>query len=162
MKTQVGIIGGGLRRCSWPRCSTCGASIPSFSRSTVATTWSAASAPVFSSKALQADAPEDVAAAMIAGPSIEKSIAPLRSFVVEPRRFGRLFLAGDAAHIVPPITLACLLAEPGAERACLAPGLKVVIDRRSWSPGLDSRRRQCTSARSGTGTVGASARHPWP
>lgn len=36
------------------------------------------------------------------GPSIEKSIAPLRSFVVEPMRFGRLFLAGDAAHIVPP------------------------------------------------------------
>ena len=36
------------------------------------------------------------------GPSIEKSVAPLRSFVVEPLRFGRLFLAGDAAHIVPP------------------------------------------------------------
>ena len=46
--------------------------------------------------------PEDVAAAMITGPSIEKSIAPLRSFVVEPMRFGNLFLAGDAAHIVPP------------------------------------------------------------
>ena len=36
------------------------------------------------------------------GPSIEKSIAPLRSFVAEPMRFGSLFLAGDAAHIVPP------------------------------------------------------------
>lgn len=39
---------------------------------------------------------------LVAGPSIEKSIAPLRSFVAEPLRFGRLFLAGDAAHIVPP------------------------------------------------------------
>ena len=39
---------------------------------------------------------------MIIGPSIEKSIAPLRSFVAEPLRFGRLLLAGDAAHIVPP------------------------------------------------------------
>ncbi|MBU3651184.1 MAG: 4-hydroxybenzoate 3-monooxygenase [Limnohabitans sp.] len=39
---------------------------------------------------------------LVTGPSIEKSIAPLRSFVVEPMRFGRLFLAGDAAHIVPP------------------------------------------------------------
>jgi p-hydroxybenzoate 3-monooxygenase len=38
----------------------------------------------------------------VTGPSIEKSIAPLRSFVAEPLRFGRLFLAGDAAHIVPP------------------------------------------------------------
>lgn len=39
---------------------------------------------------------------LITGPSIEKSIAPLRSFVVEPLRFGRMFLAGDAGHIVPP------------------------------------------------------------
>ena len=39
---------------------------------------------------------------LVSGPSIEKSIAPLRSFVTEPMRFGRLFLAGDAAHIVPP------------------------------------------------------------
>jgi p-hydroxybenzoate 3-monooxygenase len=39
---------------------------------------------------------------LVIGPSIEKSIAPLRSFVAEPMRFGRLFLAGDAAHIVPP------------------------------------------------------------
>ena len=42
------------------------------------------------------------AAAVVTGPSIEKSIAPLRSFVAEPMRHGRLFLAGDAAHIVPP------------------------------------------------------------
>ena len=41
-------------------------------------------------------------AQLVTGPSIEKSIAPLRSFVTEPMRFGRMFLAGDAAHIVPP------------------------------------------------------------
>src|SRR5687768_8047237 len=39
---------------------------------------------------------------LVTGPSLEKSIAPLRSFVAEPMRFGALFLAGDAAHIVPP------------------------------------------------------------
>ncbi|MBX3611508.1 MAG: 4-hydroxybenzoate 3-monooxygenase [Hydrogenophaga sp.] len=43
-----------------------------------------------------------MAEAIVTGPSIEKSIAPLRSFVAEPMRFGRMFLAGDAAHIVPP------------------------------------------------------------
>jgi p-hydroxybenzoate 3-monooxygenase len=46
--------------------------------------------------------PTEIAAGLITGPSIEKSIAPLRSFVAEPMRYGRLFLAGDAAHIVPP------------------------------------------------------------
>jgi p-hydroxybenzoate 3-monooxygenase len=44
----------------------------------------------------------EMAASIVTGPSIEKSIAPLRSFVAEPMRFGALFLAGDAAHIVPP------------------------------------------------------------
>ncbi|MFZ9506581.1 MAG: 4-hydroxybenzoate 3-monooxygenase [Burkholderiaceae bacterium] len=44
----------------------------------------------------------EVAARLETGPSIEKSIAPLRSFVAEPMRFGNLFLVGDAAHIVPP------------------------------------------------------------
>jgi p-hydroxybenzoate 3-monooxygenase len=44
----------------------------------------------------------EAAEKIVTGPSIEKSIAPLRSFVAEPMRFGRLFLAGDSAHIVPP------------------------------------------------------------
>ena len=46
--------------------------------------------------------PAQTAAQLITGPSIEKSIAPLRSFVAEPLRFGQLFLVGDAGHIVPP------------------------------------------------------------
>lgn len=46
--------------------------------------------------------PEEDADRLVAGPSIEKSIAPLRSFVCEPMQWGRLFLCGDAAHIVPP------------------------------------------------------------
>ncbi len=51
---------------------------------------------------LRARLDPEAAAALVSGPSIEKSIAPLRSFVAEPMRFGTLFLAGDAAHIVPP------------------------------------------------------------
>lgn len=46
--------------------------------------------------------PDDAAARLVTGPSIEKSIAPLRSFVVEPMQYGNMFLLGDAAHIVPP------------------------------------------------------------
>ena len=46
--------------------------------------------------------PAQTAAQLVTGPSIEKSIAPLRSFVAEPLRFGQLFLVGDAGHIVPP------------------------------------------------------------
>ncbi|GAA6193590.1 4-hydroxybenzoate 3-monooxygenase [Phaeobacter sp. NW0010-22] len=46
--------------------------------------------------------PAEYADKLVTGPSIEKSIAPLRSFVTEPMRWGRLFLCGDAAHIVPP------------------------------------------------------------
>jgi len=46
--------------------------------------------------------PDEFADTLVTGPSIEKSIAPLRSFVTEPMRWGRLFLCGDAAHIVPP------------------------------------------------------------
>ncbi len=51
---------------------------------------------------LKARYPADLAAAIVEGPSVEKSIAPLRSYVAEPMSYGRLFLAGDAAHIVPP------------------------------------------------------------
>ena len=51
---------------------------------------------------LKARFPAAIADAIVEGPAIEKSIAPLRGFVVEPMSFGRLFLAGDAAHIVPP------------------------------------------------------------
>ena len=51
---------------------------------------------------LKARFPREIADSIATGPSIEKSIAPLRSFVAEPMRHGRLFLAGDAAHIVPP------------------------------------------------------------
>ena len=50
----------------------------------------------------KARCPPDMADRIVTGPSIEKSIAPLRSFVAEPMRYGQLFLAGDAAHIVPP------------------------------------------------------------
>jgi p-hydroxybenzoate 3-monooxygenase len=51
---------------------------------------------------LRARLPADAAEQLEIGPTIEKSFAPLRSFVAEPLRYGRLFLAGDAAHIVPP------------------------------------------------------------
>jgi p-hydroxybenzoate 3-monooxygenase len=51
---------------------------------------------------LRSRLPIDAAERLVTGPSIEKSIAPLRSFVAEPLRHGSLFLAGDAAHIVPP------------------------------------------------------------
>jgi len=51
---------------------------------------------------LKARFPPELAQAIVTGPSIEKSIAPLRSYVAEPMQHGRLFLAGDAAHIVPP------------------------------------------------------------
>jgi p-hydroxybenzoate 3-monooxygenase len=51
---------------------------------------------------LRSRLPAEVAERLVTGPSIEKSITPLRSWVAEPMSHGRLFLAGDAAHIVPP------------------------------------------------------------
>ena len=51
---------------------------------------------------LLARLPDSQSDQIVTGPSVEKSLAPLRSFVSEPMRWGRLFLAGDAAHIVPP------------------------------------------------------------
>ena len=57
---------------------------------------------------------------LVTGPSIEKSIAPLRSFVAEPMRFGRMFLAGDAAHIVPPTGAKGSTSPPATRIICRA------------------------------------------
>ena len=78
----------------------------------------------------------ETAAAVQTGPAIEKSIAPLRSFVAEPLRFGRLFLAGDAAHIVPP-TGAKGLNLAASDVGCLAQALAEHYAERS-SAGLDT------------------------
>jgi p-hydroxybenzoate 3-monooxygenase len=78
---------------------------------------------------------EETADRLITGPSIEKSVAPLRSFVAEPLRFGRLFLAGDAAHIVPP-TGAKGLNLAASDVGALAEALIEFYDERS-SAGID-------------------------
>jgi p-hydroxybenzoate 3-monooxygenase len=72
---------------------------------------------------------------LVTGPSIEKSIAPLRSFVAEPMRFGRMFLAGDAAHIVPP-TGAKGLNLAASDVHYLSQGLREYYDEKS-SAGID-------------------------
>lgn len=77
----------------------------------------------------------ETAERLVTGPSIEKSIAPLRSFVAEPLRFGRLFLAGDAAHIVPP-TGAKGLNLAVSDVGCLAEALVEFYRERS-SAGID-------------------------
>jgi len=84
---------------------------------------------------LRARLPAHLAQSVTTGASIEKSIAPLRSFVVEPMRFGQLFLAGDAAHIVPP-TGAKGLNLAAADVRVLYQGL-VEYYRNSRSPLLD-------------------------
>ena len=73
---------------------------------------------------------------LVTGPSIEKSIAPLRSFVAEPMRFGRMFLAGDAAHIVPP-TGAKGLNLAASDAHYLAGALREYYDEKS-SAGIDN------------------------
>ena len=73
---------------------------------------------------------------LVTGPSIEKSIAPLRSFVAEPMRFGRMFLAGDAAHIVPP-TGAKGLNLAASDAHYLATALREHYDEKS-SAGIDN------------------------
>jgi len=82
-----------------------------------------------------------VAERVVTGPSIEKSIAPLRSFVAEPMRFGRLFLAGDAAHIVPP-TGAKGLNLAATDVGLLAQALAEHYGERS-DAGIDAYSRQC-------------------
>jgi p-hydroxybenzoate 3-monooxygenase len=73
---------------------------------------------------------------LVIGPSIEKSIAPLRSFVAEPMRFGRMFLAGDASHIVPP-TGAKGLNLAASDVHYLSGGLREYYDEKS-SAGIDA------------------------
>ena len=71
---------------------------------------------------LRARLPTPIAAQLVSGPALEKSIAPLRSYVAAPMQYGRLFLAGDAAHIVPP-TGAKGLNLALADVAALAPAI---------------------------------------
>jgi p-hydroxybenzoate 3-monooxygenase len=78
---------------------------------------------------------QKAADSLVTGPSIEKSIAPLRSFVAEPMRFGRMFLAGDAAHIVPP-TGAKGLNLAASDAHYLATALREYYDEKS-SAGID-------------------------
>jgi p-hydroxybenzoate 3-monooxygenase len=78
---------------------------------------------------------QEAADKLVTGPSIEKSIAPLRSFVAEPMRFGRMFLAGDAAHIVPP-TGAKGLNLAASDVHYLSQGLREFYDEKS-SAGID-------------------------
>ena len=83
----------------------------------------------------------DAAARLVTGPSFEKSIAPLRSFVAEPMRFGTLFLAGDAAHIVPP-TGAKGLNLAASDVGVLARALTEFLIEKSTA-GIDSYSQRC-------------------
>jgi p-hydroxybenzoate 3-monooxygenase len=83
----------------------------------------------------------EAAASLVEGPALEKSIAPLRSFVAEPLRFGRLFLAGDAGHIVPP-TGAKGLNLAATDVKYLADALIEHYRDRSWA-GIESYSERC-------------------
>jgi p-hydroxybenzoate 3-monooxygenase len=80
---------------------------------------------------------------LVTGPSIEKSIAPLRSFVAEPMRFGRLFLAGDAAHIVPPTGAKGL--NLAASDVKYLSGALIEYYREKTSAGIDHYSEKCLS-----------------
>ncbi|QBR41347.1 4-hydroxybenzoate 3-monooxygenase [Kerstersia gyiorum] len=80
---------------------------------------------------------------LVTGPSLEKSIAPLRSFVAEPMRFGRLFLAGDAAHIVPP-TGAKGLNLAASDVGYLSESITEYYDEKSQA-GIDTYSQRCLS-----------------
>ena len=84
----------------------------------------------------KARCPQYMADSIVTGPSIEKSIAPLRSFVSEPMRYGALFLAGDAAHIVPP-TGAKGLNLAASDAHYLSGALREFYDEKS-SAGIDA------------------------
>jgi p-hydroxybenzoate 3-monooxygenase len=90
---------------------------------------------------LKARLDPEAAARLVTGPAVEKSIAPLRSFVAEPMRFGNLFLAGDAAHIVPP-TGAKGLNLAASDIGLLARGLIEFYRDRS-SAGIDTYSQRC-------------------
>jgi p-hydroxybenzoate 3-monooxygenase len=83
----------------------------------------------------------EAAQTLVTGPSIEKSVAPLRSFVAEPMRFGSLFLAGDAAHIVPP-TGAKGLNLAASDVRCLSRAL-IQFYRDKSSEGIDRYSERC-------------------
>lgn len=86
---------------------------------------------------LKARYPRELAERIVTGPSIEKSIAPLRSYVAEPMRHGQLFLAGDAAHIVPPT---------GAKGLNLAVSDVCSTSRGRWPTSMAPAHRPCSTA----------------
>ena len=85
--------------------------------------------------------PPEAAAKLVTGPSLEKSIAPLRSFVSEPMRYHNLFLAGDAAHIVPPTGAKGLNLAAG-DVQCLADALTDFYGNHSRA-GIDGYSERC-------------------